>query len=396
MRLARSIECFVLSLALWSMMADSAIAQTCKSAERNTEFGRWFSPGVSITAQNTLALVESGYENVASVRVHLAWKSGTSRRWRLVLRDLDERILASVGPDDFEGQSASVQSRKTWTGRLPAKSIRAHLQLEPTVDAEVEVVSGIAYPSAADGALLFSTQSHAPQWKPLFLDGVIRRRAGDATGMLVSAAVLPDGQKRSWCCSGTMIADGIFMTNWHCGGFSQMPSASFWNEDVCGNTLIDLGWEDGSKLRVQLSCVEVIAKSEELDVVFIRVRSTVGAGSVGQPPYARISQEFTTGDTFLIHHAMCRPKLVSSCQILEETPGLTSIRHQCDTELGSSGAAMFDSAGRVVGVHHSGFARDKDCAIIDSDNRATKISSVIQFLKTAVPEVAAELLDKTN
>ena len=57
--------------------------------------------------------------------------------------------------------------------------------------------------------------------------------------------------------------------------------------------------------------------------------------------------------------------------------------HDCDSEGGSSGAPVFDAAGRIVGLHHYGHNVDPaTCRDTDAVNKAVRIDQIIDFLKT--------------
>jgi hypothetical protein len=378
---------------LTCLACQGAIAQTCKPNE-NTAFGEWFDASIQLKGDQRNQSFDSGLgAQITSLKLLLQWKSGAQRDWRIIIRDLQLHVLATLGPQDFVESPARPGTRGRWTGRLPVARVVMDLVGPNDLDAVVEVPSGLAY-SGAPGAHLFSIQGPVAQWGPLYSDpSSLIKRAGDPVGMLVSGAD-NDGQKQSWCCSGSMISDQLFLTNWHCGGVGRMSAKSYWNDFICDNTVVDLGWDDSHRSR-QYSCVGVPEKDEKLDFAFIRLQPVVGIGGVvGQPPRARIAKNTTSDNIFMVHHALCLPKLVSTCtlNIAASAPGNPDIfRHTCDTEHGASGAPIFDETGHLVGLHHSGFARDANCSPTDRLNKATRMSAIIDYLKSRNSSIISEL-----
>jgi hypothetical protein len=193
-----------------------------------------------------------------------------------------------------------------------------------------------------------------------------------------------------------------------------MPEIAYWNSDVCANTIIDLSWDDGVVSR-QYSCIDVVVKNKSLDFAILRLRPVVGSGgTVGQPVAAQFSNNQVNQSTnvFVVHHAQCKPKLVSrSCRTgsvsipaWTDSAGNSStvapnvnnsfprFTHDCDTEPGASGAPIFDFNGKVIGLHHAGFARDSQCRPIDFLNKAVKIDTILDYIRPHRPSISSELI----
>jgi hypothetical protein len=360
-----------------------------------TAYGSWFSPNLELSASQLSQEFDSGLgAGVESLKLLLGVKSGGQTNWHVVIRDAQYRVLAVLGAKDFEGSA----SRRRWTGRLPTNRVIADFRAPSTSDAIIEFPAGIALPKESSDTRLFSIQGHTPAWKPLYeSDSSVARRAGDPVGMLIAAAVLADGQKHSWCCSGVLLSSNILLTNWHCGGTSGMHDDAYWNSDVCGNTIVDLGWDDGRVSR-QYSCDQVVAKNKALDFALLRLKPVIGMGGVaGEPIKARWSESNATipSTIFVIHHAQCKPKLLSDRCSANEIQGIASqtiFTHACDTEPGASGAPIFDAGGRLVGLHQAGFARDAQCKPTDNINKGIKFNEILRLLRSENAAVAAELV----
>jgi hypothetical protein len=200
-----------------------------------------------------------------------------------------------------------------------------------------------------------------------------------------------------------MVTEDLILTNWHCGGSVGMDDNDYWNSDVCANTVVDLGWAAGratgqvdlgwaaGRAARQYYCVAVVAQDKSLDYALLRLAPMIGpGGSSGEPVAVRTNTELPVQDgIFLVHHARCKPKLLSApCRILsreypvwpdgQDKAGFT---HDCDTDPGASGAPIFDLSGRLIGLHHFGFKRDKQCNKLDHENKAVKIKEIIESLR---------------
>lgn len=397
-------------------LASTARAQPQCGPESVTAFGQWFAPGTVLSASNPTRRVRHGIADFAaeSVRLLIGVTAGTDRDWNLVIRDTSYRVLASFGAEDFRDERGGL-GRRRWTGRLPAAEVIADLVASPTSDVRIEISTGMALPKQSADTRLFSiVRDDGEPWSELYErnQDVTPKRAGDAVGMLVSGAISAQtGEKRTWCCSGVMLSSDVMLTNWHCGGSSeiQMTPGNYWNEDVCDNTVVDLGWGKGAVSR-QYNCVKVLKRDRRLDFALLRLRPVIGAGGTsGEPSRVRLSERAVESgqDVFVVHHAQCKEKLVSArCRVvLPSYPGWkaseaagsansqpqTEFSHDCNTEQGASGAPVFDTGGKLVGLHHVGFARDNQCRPVDRVNKAVKVRDIVKFLRDSDPDLAKEL-----
>ena len=388
-------------------------APQCKAPELVTLFGTWFAADLTLDQttprpQTAISPTSTGGA-VESIRLLLETTPTAGAAWRLVLRDGSERVLAILGPGDFaEGPQAGPHRR--WTSRLPAARIMPEL-LNAKPGESVSIRSGIALPHGSPDQRLFSIAGTQPMWNELYKQGDARpKEVGDAVGMLVTSADAIVGaglaqthERTPWCCTGVMVAPNVFMTNWHCGGRGDTNAQAYWNSEVWANTVVDLGWDDG-QVRRQYNVVKRLYVNQSLDVAFLEIAPTVGAGAaVGQSNTVQISTDEPTANepVFIVHHARCLPKLVTrNCAIVGPRPGWTAtgaapasteVAHNCDTEPGASGAPVFNARGQLVALHHLGFNQGGACQIPDRLNRAVTMKSIAHDLGQNAPQLAAQL-----
>jgi Trypsin-like peptidase domain len=407
--LARILKFFVLVAGISGAASPAAVAaEECTSRELVTSFGTWYSPNLTLDAQiwsSRLTPAPTNFEPT-SYRFSISVRPTViDRNWNVVFRDDAMRVLATMGPEDFTDADGKMVVPR-WTGRLASPSVIVDLLAHGTSDVAIDIAQGIAYPHESSDARLFSIQGPTPSWHPLYsgTGDQIPKRAGDAVGMLVSAADDPGGKTESWCCSGVMVARDLMLTNWHCGGHN-IPDSAYWNKSVVANTLIDLSWDGGAVAR-QYSGAELVMKDEDLDFALIKVRPVAGGGGeVGGAVRATIAthplKDFDP--IFQIHHAQCKPKLLSShCKVVSlQFPGWianaadpgapkTDFTHDCDTETGSSGSPIFDDQGLLVGLHHLGFQKNAKCEA-DRLNKAVQISEIVERILEVHPELLKDL-----
>lgn len=397
----------MLVVALLFATPTPTLAEQCRPAEAVTSFGAWFTDGTRLTpAYPDHTVIAQTPQLVArSMKLRIEVAAGNDRQWHLVIYDPDYRVLASLGPTDFTDDEGKL-TRPRWTGRLYAD--RVHVELvtaKPDSDIVLTIPAGIALPAESSEQHLFSAQNmQDPHWSDLYKSQDTKpRKAGAKVAMLMTGQQTPDGGKSAWCCSSVMIGPNLALTNWHCGGDNQwMAPSDYWQGSVCSNLTLDLAW-DGGSVRRQYNCVAVEVQDRRLDFAVLRLQPVVGTGGmVGESVYERLdtSPDVAIGDAFLIHHALCQTKQLSSkCSIrsIVQTNWLadgtkTDITHDCDTEHGSSGAPIFNDKGQLVALHHVGFERDpQTCKAIDHVNKGVRIGEIIAYIKANHPALASEL-----
>jgi hypothetical protein len=199
-----------------------------------------------------------------------------------------------------------------------------------------------------------------------------------------------------------MIAQGLFLTNWHCGApSSEFPAGGYWSEQIVKDTIIDMSW-DGGALSRDYVAVKLVDKDSDLDFALLRVEPIDSSGLI-RPPSIRVTlpkQGAESEKIEIIHHPAAMQKQISyDCAIVNweypswqaHVPG-TDFTDRCDTEGGSSGAPVFDPNGNLVGIHHLGFdVNPLTCKQNDDLNKGIRIDKIIEFLRTHDHEVIQEL-----
>lgn len=330
---------------------------------------------------------------VRYLRFQLTRAGSAPADWRVHLREPGTgRVLQRFGPDDLrEGQPV-------WSDRLTMHEILMTFTPIGPEDADsgdvtVAATSYFAMPVAGEFHFYSAVDPDNPAWGDL-RDAAPSdrfRRLGDSVGILISRAA-----GKASTCTGTMVGEGLFLTNWHCGALAlggTLLEDDYWDQQaVCEDLLIDFSWDDDA-ISDDFRCVEVVAQDKPLDYALLAVESVDGASSV-QP--LRILPEPLPrfAPVHLIHHPRAMSKKISrGCRMVssESTPGWVGVHddsevlHRCDTEGGSSGAPLLDDDGNFRALHHLGFDLDPEtCAPVDglrgNHNKAVWMHAIVADL----------------
>ncbi|WP_404373702.1 trypsin-like serine peptidase [Sphingomonas sp. MMS24-J45] len=378
---------------------------SCVAPELTTRFGAWFSSGANVRP-NSVARIYPGIQDfpVGGIRLQLQRAGGPRTGWKMSVRNGAGRLLALFDAADFDATSGSL-----WTGRLVAGEVYLEL-ISPDQTVRVKVVQGIAAPAENNNQpQLYSLQDgSSPKWKFAFeagsVDDDLQLKLADTVGMMHTASERAGGgvgmTRKSWCCSGVMIASDLYLTNDHCGGMPIAGSEN-WDQAQCDATLIDLGWEQDGIPR-QFACRKVEAHDSRLDFAIIRLTPVAGSeagrgGSRAAPTATGLVS--LNQPLFMIHHASCQFKRISQpCAATARrrawTDGASAtdrpeFEHTCDSEPGASGAPIFDGAGQLVGLHHLGF---ETCGgVSDRRNKAVGIAAIRAKVVDSNKALAREL-----
>ncbi len=374
-RLTRLSICFVFTLECLPAQA------ACPSAEAASSFGTWIDPSQILSSAVQIKTIDpSDYAlaNIVGWRLQITDTTVVGADWLLIIRDGRGRPMLNLRKSEFESNSGR---RTIWTGRLQSPVVRLELVSSSPISGDIKVNGAVAYSGQAKNLNFFSSKGPQPDWRDPYTDGsVLERQAADSVGMMVTGSVDPTKQQtRNWSCTGSLIAQGLFLTAWHCGGASWDLPSNFWQSEVRENCLVDFTWDNGTT-RTQFACDKVIAGSPSLDYAIVRLKPIVGGlGVKSFPRSVKTTKSRTPSAIFMIHHARSETKLVSSnCHIKAESIGQVRMDHDCDSDPGSSGAPVFSAAsGALVAVHLAGFELNDKCEVVRRLNRAVWIDEVV-------------------
>jgi S1-C subfamily serine protease len=365
------------------------------------ELGQRFFIAHELTLQAPLdAVVHNDPANPARyVRARLKVADRGQGGWYVTVRDASHRPLEVLTPADFGPGGVR------WTGRIPGREVR--LELSPasaeTQGVRVRVEEYIAMPATARKTY-YSLQSEQPTYRPLFPGeeppaapaetDTARRALGDGVAFLMGAS-----GNATWCCSGVLVGDDLLLTNWHCGAPpAGLPASLQWGKDICSDTLLDLSW-DGDLLSREFACTRVLAQDRDRDYALLRL-TPVGPSSHARPVTLRTTAPVAGEPLVAVHHPACLPKRITTgCSVADAsfrswTGALadSDLTHKCDTEAGSSGGAVFDLSGRLLGLHHRGFAEADDPDVRQRKvNAAVRVDQILAHLAATHPEILPEL-----
>lgn len=174
-----------------------------------------------------------------------------------------------------------------------------------------------------------------------------------------------DEDGKEYVCTAFLVANDLLLTNNHCiASDTEMRSA-----------LVDFDYDapdTGKIARLD----ELVQTNAALDYSVLRLQQPSGRAALKFAAAAARNQD----KLLIVEHPSGTPKMVSiaDCKVIGAAkfgtaPTRTDFGHGCDTEPGSSGSPVFNFAGgRVVGLHHLGFAK----ADTNGVNQAVHIGQV--------------------
>jgi len=161
-----------------------------------------------------------------------------------------------------------------------------------------------------------------------------------------------------------------------------VSDGQYWQQSICDRTIFDFSWDKDGYGR-EFQCKEVVQADPGTDFALVRVVPRNGGDSLRPVPlWSRITK--TNEPLVIVQHPACVPKQVTQapqCKTINPSiPGSDGkagkdFSHVCDTSSGSSGAPVFDTWNRLVGLHHRGFEREAEkCDMVNKAIHAGTIA----------------------
>lgn len=154
-------------------------------------------------------------------------------------------------------------------------------------------------------------------------------------------------------CTGTHVGDGIVITAGHC---FNAPSTRV-NNRPCGNRSIVWGWRRDRAPYLRSQCTTILAMEQSYSRDYAILRVTPAPPVSITPRFDAYAANGTQATIF--SHPRSRP-LEWSGLCFHRTSSSSRDRtfHQCDTEPGSSGAAVLDDGALdIVAIHGGAMGR---------------------------------------
>lgn len=361
-------------------------------AEPVAELGRW-TPEALLLRDGPRSYQVQGLVPFPTQYVRFQFDPGSvNGNWVLHVRDGELRPLLSVTNESLLRDGALGPF---WTGRLRGDTFT--FDFSPGNPSERLKLTGVmALRAETDKPLQHSWSGNEASYKDLYDSGSNHRidwkLLGDRVGFLSAGVNNAD----AWCCSGVFITEELFLTNWHCGG-PDLGFGAHWNDNVRAATIVDPAWQSGeNRVNRERSASAVVATDPSLDYALLRLTPTVGSvrDALVLDPLTLSQPPASGGGLRVVHHAQCRQKLLSvvDCAVKEaqwpgwQGQGNDEFTHTCDTAAGSSGAPVFDSEGRLVGLHHLGF-EPLDSGECDRRNKAINICAILDHIEAQQPSL---------
>lgn len=329
--------------------------------------------------------------NARYVRVRFSVADVPDCQWFFTVRDPDQRPVQVIGRDDFPQGGATTR----WTQRVNGK--QALFDLVPCDGGRQPTIKFVEYiwmPAEASSPY-YSLQAALPAYRDITAVDSALRRLGDVAGFVLSS-----WERTSWVCSGVMLTPTLLLTNWHCGGPPTLADKGFWNTEIMRDTLVDMSFDGDTRSRELQIGGLATTPNKALDFVVLRTTAIDVLGPL-RPVKIAAADPAANDQMRIVHHPAGKPKQLSwNCVVRkadykgwQDAAVLSEFTHACDTEGGSSGAPVLNTRGELVGLHHLGFDFDRSrCVQTDTENKAVKISAILEAIKRDKKDVYDEIM----
>jgi hypothetical protein len=201
-------------------------------------------------------------------------------------------------------------------------------------------------------------------------------------GLPVALLWLPSVGSR---CTGFLVTEDVLMTNHHCVSSAEGARGAYAVFDA------ERGVPD--TLREAVDCSTFLGADAALDFGLLRCEGTPGA----RHGVVTVSDSMPAReDAIFVVHQNCDYYTQPACQPDKKvSPGRvkeissTELTHDADTLGGSSGSALFNALGHVVGLHHVGLGGNGSGR--GTANRSVRMDKVLAKLRSTHADLAAAL-----
>ena len=365
-------------LLAFSLLAATAAAQDNPMAITPQPDGRTESLNVTIS--------DSDFADVGPVW----WRQPYSRigtrylRFHIAPPDAVGESGAILQFDAGLGQSFSYALRDIgpqgmWTGLLPGGHVVISLIADKRPEGLSLTLDRVSF--EAETGTLFSTWGGKDEKVHINSPDVpeVARTVAPSVAKLVFQNA---GAPRT--CTGFLVDGNLLLTNEHCIN----------NQESCDSLIALFGYEYDAENRLsfgeQFTCTAFTPArvNFELDASLVTLSGSPGTsyGTIQVPALDTTAE----APLMVIQHPGGEPKQISFIQCaamdvpVDGRASDTDFLHTCDTAGGSSGSPVFDATGRLVGLHHYGFAEGQ----IEewTENRAIRIKLVRAWMDDSESE----------
>ncbi|MBI1383663.1 MAG: SUMF1/EgtB/PvdO family nonheme iron enzyme [Rhizobiales bacterium] len=183
----------------------------------------------------------------------------------------------------------------------------------------------------------------------------VLRTLARPVGRIAFSGDFGPGRPKVGYCTASLVADDLVLTNYHCiagNPLGKVADALLW--------MGYLRFKDATGVKQYGLELDPVEASAELDYAIHRVRGAPGK-DWGRVRLAAADPGDNTS-LFIVHHPGGQDQHISLGACKTSAPALAGedFLHECATEVGSSGAPVFDFGRRtVIGLHYAGLSELK-------------------------------------